>query len=140
MLVADPHAGPRSIILRGAATGSPGRDPNHPICPETLGRITKFSEHEANRSEAQEGEPLSIEIFPIFGEPAATIEPGDGALDDPAFWQHLKSFCPIGALDDFGFNVWQYFRQAGVESGPLISSVGNEFLQERVRSEQGRKQ
>ena len=31
MLVADAH-GPRSIIPRGAATGSPGRDPNHPIC------------------------------------------------------------------------------------------------------------
>ena len=35
MLVADPHTGPRFIILRGAATGSPGRDPNHPICLES---------------------------------------------------------------------------------------------------------
>jgi hypothetical protein len=31
MLVAVAH-GPRLIILRGAATGLPGRDPNHPIC------------------------------------------------------------------------------------------------------------
>jgi hypothetical protein len=30
------HTGPRSIILRGAATGSPG-DPNHPICFEIHG-------------------------------------------------------------------------------------------------------
>ena len=42
------HTGPRSIIPRGAATGSPGRDPNHPICPETSRRITESSKHEAD--------------------------------------------------------------------------------------------
>jgi len=36
MLVAVAH-GPRLIILRGAATGLPGRDPNHPICARSPG-------------------------------------------------------------------------------------------------------
>jgi hypothetical protein len=30
MLVADPHTGPRSIILRGAATGITGERPQSP--------------------------------------------------------------------------------------------------------------
>src|ERR1035437_2766836 len=39
------------------------------VCPETLGRITKFSEHEAGWGEAQECERLSIAVLPILGEP-----------------------------------------------------------------------
>ena len=59
----------------------------------------------------------------------AVIEPGNGALDDPALGQHYKSFGMIGAADDFNFEARQdYFRQGFVESRPLIGSVGNALL------------
>ena len=56
----------------------------------------------------------------ILGEPAATIEPRDGALDDPALGEDRESFHMIGAPDDFGFDVGQDARQAVVECRPLI--------------------
>jgi hypothetical protein len=47
VLVAD-HTGPRSLIPRGAAAGSSGRDPNQPICPECrLARSTDASRRAA---------------------------------------------------------------------------------------------
>ena len=55
------------------------------VCPESLGRIAKFSEHEADRCKAQERKRLAIKVLPILGEPAAAIEPSDGSFDDPAF-------------------------------------------------------
>lgn len=39
---------------------------------------------EARRRKAS----AAIEVFPILGEPAAAIEPGDRVLDDPALGQH----------------------------------------------------
>src|SRR5262245_48658541 len=62
------------------------------VCPETSGGIAKFSEHEADRGEAQECERFAIEVLPILGESAAAVEPREGALDDPAFGQYDKSF------------------------------------------------
>src|ERR1700680_2265972 len=109
------------------------------VFPETLNRIAKFSEHEPNGCEAQECEPLSIEILPILGESSAAIEPGDGAFDDPALGQHRKSFNLIGALDDFGFEVRQDFREGGGEFRPLIAGVGKQLFQERVHAVQSRK-
>ena len=46
----------------------------------------------------------------------------------------------IGALDDFGFEAGQDFRDRLVELRPLIGRVGKQLLQERMRPEQGRKQ
>ncbi len=46
----------------------------------------------------------------------------------------------IGAPNDFGFEVWPNFRQGLVEARPLIGSVGNELLQERMHPKQGRKE
>ena len=37
----------------------------------------------------------------ILGEAAASAEPGEGALDDPAAGQHLETVGGIGSLDDF---------------------------------------
>src|SRR5262245_28402846 len=61
------------------------------VCPETSGGIAKFSEHEADRGEAQECERFAIKVLPILGESAAAVEPREGALDDPAFGQYDKS-------------------------------------------------
>ena len=32
----------------------------------------------------EEGEPIVVAVFPVLGESTAAVEPGDGALDDPA--------------------------------------------------------
>jgi hypothetical protein len=51
---------------------------------KTFSRITKLSQHEADGREFQEGKGVAVEIFPVLGEAAATIEPCDRAFDDPA--------------------------------------------------------
>ena len=50
----------------------------------------------------QESERVAIEILPIFGEPAASVEPGDGAFDDPSFGQDDEGvqFVALDDLDD----------------------------------------
>jgi hypothetical protein len=65
--------------------------PSLRVCPERSDGIAEFSEHEADRGEAQECQRFAIEVLPIFGEPSATVEPGEGTLDDPALGQHRKS-------------------------------------------------
>ena len=32
------------------------------------------------------------EVFPILGKPATSVEPSNGALDNPTAWQHHKPF------------------------------------------------
>ena len=55
------------------------------VCPGTLGGVAELSQHQADGSETQKGKRLAVEIFPILGQPAAAVEPGEGALDNPAF-------------------------------------------------------
>ena len=50
---------------------------------KTSSRITELSQHEANGREFQEREGVAIEIFPVLGEAAATVEPRNGAFDNP---------------------------------------------------------
>lgn len=38
--------------------------------------------------EAQEGEWVVAAVFPVRGEPSASVEPGNRALDQPALRQH----------------------------------------------------
>src|SRR5262245_60259867 len=45
------------------------------VCPETSDRIAKFSQHEPDRSEAQERERYAVEVLPILGESSAAVEP-----------------------------------------------------------------
>ena len=53
------------------------------VRPETLCRITEFSEHESNGRELDEGERVAVEVLPVLGQSAAAVEPGDGAFDHP---------------------------------------------------------
>jgi hypothetical protein len=48
----------------------------------------------------QESERLAIEILPIFGQAPASVEPGDGAFDDPSFGQYDEGMQFV-ALNDF---------------------------------------
>jgi hypothetical protein len=50
----------------------------------------------------QESKRLAIEILPVPGEPAASVEPCDGAFDDPSFGQDDEGvqFVALDDLDD----------------------------------------
>src|SRR4029450_3925152 len=50
-----------------------------------------------------------------------------------------ESFRPIGALDDFSFELWQDLRQGLLKVRPLVATIGKELFQERVHPEKGRK-
>src|SRR3979409_265453 len=45
--------------------------------------LTKFSEHEADRGETQECQGIAGEVFKILGQSPASVEPGEGAFDNP---------------------------------------------------------
>jgi hypothetical protein len=68
------------------------------------------------------GERLSIEILPILSEPSAAIEPGNSALDDPAFGQHNKSADLIGTFNDFNVEMRQNFCRSS-EAGDISEGI-----------------
>ena len=66
------------------------------VRPETLCRITEFSEHESNGA-LDEGERVA-EVLPVLGQSAAAVEPGDGAFDHPTPGLDDEALHPIGSL------------------------------------------
>src|SRR5438093_1298512 len=88
---------------------------------------------------ARTGQRVAIEVLPILGKPSAAVEPSKGAFDDPTAWKHHESFRPIGALDDFSFELRQDLRQGLLKVRPLVATIGKELFQERVHPEKGRK-
>ena len=77
------------------------------VRPETLCRITEFSEHESNGRELDEGERVAVEVLPVLGQSAAAVEPGDGAFDHPTPGLDDEALHPIGSLDDLGLEIGQ---------------------------------
>jgi uncharacterized DUF497 family protein len=72
---------------------------------KTSSRITELSQHEANGREFQEREGVAVEIFPVLGEAAATVEPRNGAFDNPTLGKLHEPFRLVGSSDDFGFET-----------------------------------
>src|ERR1035438_5704059 len=105
------------------------------VRPISSSRITEFSQHEANGCEAQEDQAAEVEIFPVLGKPAATIEPRNGALDDPSTRQNDEAFGPIGTLDDCGFELRSDLGQRRMEDRPRIGAIGKEPFQKRKQAE-----
>ena len=52
-----------------------------------------------------EREGVAVEIFPILGETATTVEPCDGAFDDPTLGQPHESFGVVRSSDNFSFEA-----------------------------------
>ena len=104
------------------------------VCPETLCGIAQFSQHEADGGEAEEGERLAVEAFPIFGQSAAAAEPGEGAFDDPALGQDDEGLGLIRPLDDLDRHARQSSSDGGLKLRSSISAVGKEFSQERKKA------
>ena len=110
------------------------------VRPETLCRITEFSEHESNGREFDEGERVAVEVLPVLGQSAAAVEPGDGAFDHPTPGLDDEALHPIGSLDDLGLEIGQDAGQGAVKDRPLIGAVGEQFPEKGKQTEQGRQQ
>lgn len=108
------------------------------VCPKSLCGIAELSQHEPDGGEAQEGERLSVEIFPILGKPSASSEPGKSSLDDPSPRQDDEGLRLIGALDDLDVDLSHDFFDGGAKQRALISAIGVELQQERKHAEHRR--
>jgi len=86
----------------------------------------------------QEGEGFSVEAFPVLGQPAAAIEPGDGAFDDPALGQHNEALGLIRAFDDFDVELGDGLLGAALEHAAAVAAIGIEFEQEGIEAKQRR--
>ena len=77
-----------------------------------------------------------VEIFPVLGEPATTIEPTDGPLDNPPLWQNDKALGSIGATHDLGYQIRHGERQTVLKHRPCVGGVGKQLPEKREPSEQ----
>src|SRR5215472_376526 len=106
------------------------------VCPKSLSRITELSQHKSDGGQSKESQCIAVEILKIFGKAPAAIEPGNCALDDPAFWEDHEPFGMIRAFDDFYFEAGEDLGKIGIEKRALIRAVGEQFLQEWEHSKQ----
>ena len=100
--------------------------------------LTELSDHEPDRRSAQEGEGVAVQALPVLRQPAAAVQPGDGALDDPALWQHNEP-PDIGAPDDLDVYLAAGQRQPLLEFRPLIAAVGVQRQRERKQKQRKRR-
>src|SRR5271165_2924330 len=117
---------------------APGGAATLRVCPRTSRGIALLSQHEADGGEAQEGERLAVEAFPILGQSSAAAEPGQAAFDDPALGQDDEAFDLIRSFDDFDVEARQNAFHRALELRPLVAGVGIELDQEREGAEQAR--
>jgi hypothetical protein len=81
-----------------------------------------------------------VAVFPVLGEPAAAVQPGDGALDDPAFGFDDEAFGTITPFDDLDCQAAHRFGNTVLEDRSCIGAVGKQLAQERELSEQSGQQ
>ena len=92
------------------------------VCPESSCGNTisgESSEHKPDARQSDEGESGPVEVFVVLGQAPAAIDPGDGALDDPASRDDLETLGLGGALDHLD-------PPGGIGHGPtqLLAAVG----------------
>jgi len=87
---------------------------------------------------AQERQRFSVEALPILGQAAAAVEPRNGALDDPAFWQDHKAADLIGTLTILISRCGRTFATAFANFGPLYPLSDEQHLQKWKHPEQCR--
>ncbi len=67
--------------------------------------IAESSEHEADGGELEEGERVAVEVFPVLGQSAASVEPSDCPLDHPTPGLDDEALDPIGSFDDLDLEI-----------------------------------
>ena len=102
--------------------------------------MTELSEHEADGGEAEKRKRALIAIFPIAGQAAASVEPRDGALDDPALGFNDEALGFLAALDDVDREARHRRAGAGMEDRSRIGLVGKQLAQEGELPEPGAQQ
>ena len=71
--------------------------------------------------------------FKVFGKASVSIEPSEGALDNPAPRQDDKAADGIGAFDDLDGPLAD-FVEGGIELGPAEGAVGKDMPQPRIET------
>jgi len=69
------------------------------VCPGSNCIFAELAEHQPDGCPTEEGEAVAAAVLLILGQPAAAVEPGDGALDQPTLGQHDEAV-RLGPLDD----------------------------------------
>ena len=110
------------------------------VRPETLCRITEFSEHESNGRELDEATALRLRFSQSLASRRHAVEPGDGAFDHPTPGLDDEALHRIGSLDDLGLEIGQDAGQGAVKDRALIGAVGEQFPEKGKQTEQGRQQ
>ena len=93
------------------------------------------AQHDADYGEAEEGGDGSGVALEVAGQAAVAADPGEGALDDPAFGQDDKAM-GIAALDDLqgpGAGLGDHLGHFW----PLVSGVGEDAFDKREGSPRG---
>ena len=76
-----------------------------------------------------------VQSFPVLCQSTASIEPRDGALDNPALRQHHE-FAEVGSLDDLNIDPMADALQSRLELRPLIAAISIELEQKRIEPKQ----
>jgi hypothetical protein len=71
------------------------------VCPGSLSRITELSQHASDGRKSEDGQCIAVEVLNIFGGSTAVVEPGDCALNYPAFWEEHEPFDLIRTFNNF---------------------------------------
>ena len=88
----------------------------------------------------KEGKRVVVAILPILGEATTSIEPANGALDNPPLRLEDKAFRVVATPDYFGHEVGHDMGDAVSENRPGIGAVREQLAQEGTLSEQGGQQ
>ena len=102
--------------------------------------IAEASQHEADGCELQECQRVVGEVLKVFGQPTATIEPCQGALDHPAHRQHLEPFGLIRSFHDLHRELRQALRHSVDKLRSLITRIGKQLEQKRIHPEKSGEQ
>ncbi len=115
--------------------GSTSNDHGLSVYPGSFAILAKLSDHQPDGCPAQERQAVAVQAFPVLGQTAAPVEPGDGPLDNPALGQHHE-FASVGSLDDLHVDLLTNLPQTLLELRALIAAVGVELQQKRKQAEQ----
>jgi hypothetical protein len=88
----------------------------------------------------KEGERVVVAVFPVLGETATSVEPTDGALDDPALRLNGEAFEVGTAPDDLDSQVGHDLSDAVGEDRPGIGAIREQLAKKRELPEQGGQQ
>jgi hypothetical protein len=83
---------------------------------------------QADVGDQEEGGRGGDGFLPVPGEPAASSEPGEGPLDDPATGQNLEPLCRVGAPDDLEGPLSRV-GERGLQLVAGVAAVGEDVAQ-----------